>query len=293
MAHTDLTTLRLFLTVYRERNITRASEKEHIAPSAISRRISALEEQYNIVLFERGQSGVAPTEAAHALASYAQMLASTIFEMDENLTAFGKGRRGAVRIHCNSTALLTFVARDLRKFEADNPDIVLTLRECPSQEVLLGLREGHCEVGIFNSTVAPHDLTILVTRTSPLLLVMRADHPLAAREIISFPETFSYPFIALRESPSLSRIVDNTVFEANRPHFVQLRPSSFAGMREMVRNGFGIALMPEASCLPYAELEGLVCRPLSEPWAVSDMHICVRDEKNLSPAARRVVSCFL
>jgi DNA-binding transcriptional LysR family regulator len=42
MIRADLTTLRMFLAVYRQGNITKAAEREHIAPSAISKRIQDL-----------------------------------------------------------------------------------------------------------------------------------------------------------------------------------------------------------------------------------------------------------
>jgi DNA-binding transcriptional LysR family regulator len=54
----DLTTLRLFLAVYNFGNISKASEHENIAPSAISKRIQAFEAQLGAQLFYR-----------HALAS--------------------------------------------------------------------------------------------------------------------------------------------------------------------------------------------------------------------------------
>ncbi len=59
----DITTLRLFLAAVEEGNLAKAAEREHIAISAISRRISDLEARWGVQLLERHDRGVVPTAA--------------------------------------------------------------------------------------------------------------------------------------------------------------------------------------------------------------------------------------
>jgi hypothetical protein len=51
--HHDLLTLRLFVAVYEERSIAKAAEREHIAASAGSKRLSDLEATLKLELFRR------------------------------------------------------------------------------------------------------------------------------------------------------------------------------------------------------------------------------------------------
>lgn len=59
----DLITLRLFIAICEERNLTRASQREAIAASAVSKRMHDLEEALEVALFERHPTGMALTPA--------------------------------------------------------------------------------------------------------------------------------------------------------------------------------------------------------------------------------------
>ena len=54
----DLLTLRLFIAVCEERSINRAAAREHIAVSALSRRMSELEATLKVALLRRHTRGV-------------------------------------------------------------------------------------------------------------------------------------------------------------------------------------------------------------------------------------------
>ena len=63
----DPVSLRLFVAVMEEQAIARAAAREHIATSAASRRLSELEVQLQVRLFERSNRGITPTAAAYTL----------------------------------------------------------------------------------------------------------------------------------------------------------------------------------------------------------------------------------
>jgi len=56
-----------FLTLYEEQNFSKASTKLYITQQGLSRQIQALEDELNVVLFERSKQGVVPTEICETL----------------------------------------------------------------------------------------------------------------------------------------------------------------------------------------------------------------------------------
>jgi|GEM_PF-4231744 len=62
----DLTTLRLFIAVCEEKNLTRAAMREGIAASAVSKRMNDFEAAFDVSLFERLAKGMALTPAGAA-----------------------------------------------------------------------------------------------------------------------------------------------------------------------------------------------------------------------------------
>src|ERR1700710_199452 len=69
----DLTTLRLFIAVCEEQNLTRAAQREGIAASAVSKRMNDFELAFGVTLFKRLSKGMALTPAGEALLHHARV----------------------------------------------------------------------------------------------------------------------------------------------------------------------------------------------------------------------------
>ncbi len=72
MQNFNIVTIRIFLAVAREGSIGAAARREHIAASAVSRRISDLEQNLNVALIHRTPSGVSLTPAGEAFTRHCE-----------------------------------------------------------------------------------------------------------------------------------------------------------------------------------------------------------------------------
>lgn len=90
----DLLTLALFIAVVEEQSIAAAAEREHIAASAVSRRISELEAMLETDLFTRPSKGFMFTEAGVALLHHARTIQGAVAVM-----------RGLIRVSADSIVL--------------------------------------------------------------------------------------------------------------------------------------------------------------------------------------------
>ena len=70
----DSTSLRIFLTVARRLNFTRAAQDVHLSQSAVSRRIQQLEAELGVKLFELIGKTVSLTDAGRTLAKDGERL---------------------------------------------------------------------------------------------------------------------------------------------------------------------------------------------------------------------------
>src|ERR1700709_2652109 len=76
----DLTTLRLFMAVCEEQNLTKAAAREGIAASAVSKRMNDFELAFGVSLFARLSKGMAVTPAGEALLHHARV---TLLNVDK------------------------------------------------------------------------------------------------------------------------------------------------------------------------------------------------------------------
>lgn len=116
MRSIDPTSARLFLAVVEEGSIARAAAREHIVPSAISRRLAELEGQFGVALVERNRRGVIPTPAGEALTHHARMIQRATERMNEEMTEYLKGIRGHVRVRASASSLTAGLPSQLQSF---------------------------------------------------------------------------------------------------------------------------------------------------------------------------------
>ena len=94
----DLLTLKLFVAVVEEQGVAKAAEREHIAASAVSKRIADLEKAAKVQLFRRHHSGLRPTPAGHAFLHHARVLMRDLAQMDSEVGEYAQGVRGSLMI---------------------------------------------------------------------------------------------------------------------------------------------------------------------------------------------------
>ena len=88
----DILTLQLFVAIVEEQSIAKAAEKKHIAVSAVSRRISDMEEMLKVDLLYRHSKGIEPTSAGFALLDHARTILGNLSQLQTDLVGYRRAR---------------------------------------------------------------------------------------------------------------------------------------------------------------------------------------------------------
>lgn len=287
----DLLSFRVFLSVVEEGNIGRAAEREHIAASAISKRIQDLEAELGVRLLYRHVKGVTPTSAGEALTRHLRSLFAIVDRIKGELSEHAEGNRGRVIVHANGSAIVEFLATDLKAFGAEHPAVQVDLHEHLSPAVVRAVHEGVADLGVYDSAVeAPADLEVRPYRQDRLLAVLPREHPLAGEASLPFEALLDYEIISTQEGSSIAWLLNRAARKLNRPIRAALAVGSNEVVRCMVDAGRGIAILPEGFVKPYEGLLAIRGVPLSDRWAKRQLAICLRDPAGLTTAARRLLA---
>src|SRR3984957_4727212 len=127
MAEIDLNLLRVFDTLYEERNVTRAAARLFLTQSAVSHALARLRDVLGDPLFVRIPSGLQPTERAHqlaprlqvALAEIRSVVAAPIFDPAKTIRSF--------TISAGSPFCMLFVPRLIALARKSAPSITLQI----------------------------------------------------------------------------------------------------------------------------------------------------------------------
>ncbi len=168
----DLTSLQLFVAVCELGSIGRAAEREYIAASAVSKRLSDLEAAVDTALLYRHSRGVTLTPAGESLLHHARNVLYGLERMQGELSEYSDGVRGHVRMHATISSIVQFLPEDLGSFAREHSQIKIDLQEHLSADVLQAVHEGTADIGICNMGQAnPNGLQTRPYRTDHLVLV--------------------------------------------------------------------------------------------------------------------------
>jgi DNA-binding transcriptional LysR family regulator len=285
----DLLSLKLFVAVCEERSIAHAADREHIAASAVSKRISDLEGLLKASLFRRVPKGLELTPSAHALLSHARVVMGDIAQMESELADHAKGVCGEVRVHASVSTIVQHLPRDLRDFLSAHEAIRIEVEEGTSQQVVKAVAENASDIGIFGGCQPEPGLRVLPYRSDTLVTIMPVGHPLSDRASVKFADLIDYDLVGPRKGSYLDSLVLRAAADLNRVLKLRIRVNGFETVCSMTEAQLGVGLVPEYCAKRYAAAGRVVAIPLDEHWATRDWKICVRDVVSLPPPVRLLV----
>jgi DNA-binding transcriptional LysR family regulator len=285
----DLTDLSLFREVVEAGSITRGAERAHLALAAASTRIRSMEDAIGAALLVRSRQGVVPTQAGRTLLQHARIMLQQAERLREDLGAYAGGMAGQIRVLSNTNALTEFLPESLSSFLSEHPHVSVDLEERLSDEIVGLIAEGVADLGIVAGTVDAGALETYPFRRDRFVLVVATDHPLAKRAKVSFADVLDRDFVGLDRASALQRFLADKAARIGRPLRLRVQLRSFDAVCRMVECNVGVGIVPETTARRTARTMGIVPVVLSDPWAVRDLTICVRNMQELPPFARQLV----
>jgi DNA-binding transcriptional LysR family regulator len=284
--HFDLRDLELFVAVADAGSIARAAERSHTVASAVSKRLSDLEQSFGASLLVRGARGVELTPAGHALLSSARRMLHQARQLDEELHQYAAGVRGQVRIFANISAIVQFLPPVLASFAQTHPDIRIHLEEHISADIARAVVENIADIGIVSDAPNLEGLSVSAFREDELVVIARPQQFPEATRHIAFQQVLSHPLVSLHAESSLQQLLVRAAADAGCSLNLRIQVTSFDAVCAMVAAGLGIGVIPRAAGDPYLQSLGLVAVPLSDTWARRHLYLCVRSGEQLPTAAR-------
>ncbi len=289
MHRIDPYSARLFLSVIEEGSIARAAAREHIVPSAVSRRLAELESMFQVSLVERSAKGARPTPAGEALAHHARLLLRALERLDLEMTEYRRGVRGHVRVRVSASALATGLPRLLQAFMQGHEGVRLDLEEMDTPQVFREVSGGQADIGVAPDIVRHEGLQVFPYHRYDLCAVVPEGHPLARRETLYYRDMLAYDQAELTSGSALSVLLDAAASQHGAVKRTRIRAMGFESVCRMIGTGMGIGVGPSFLAPTHGPMYRLRFVPLDEPWAHPLICVVVRDLAGLPVAARGLV----
>lgn len=285
----DLTSLKLFIAIAECGNLTRAAEREHLAVSAVSKRIGELEKLVRTPLLQRHARGVSLTPAGQSLLHHARQIIALVQRMDIELGEYSTGVKGHVRLSAVASTLIQFLPEDIEAFLVQYPQVNVSLEERTGKAIVLAVADGSAEIGVVTDQTPLVGLHSVPYRRDRLMLGVPKGHPLARKKSAKFSEAAGYSFVGPHADSSLSILLNQAAKSCGLPLHQRVQVSSFDAMCCLVETRLGITLLPHGVLAPYADSGRLQIVTLNERWAERQFNLIVRDPDYLSPLAKTLL----
>ena len=289
--------LQYFIAVAEELSFSRAAVKLHVAQPSLSTQIKALEEEIGARLFERDKRHVSLTPAGRRFEKRAAMVLSLAESAKKEASSTEQGQLGTIDLGYTALSMFsTMLPHAIRRFQQQQPNVVVTLRELTSLEQLHELGERTLDVGVLRKVElsAPKGIRIVEWYRTPLVAAIPQDHPRTASGALSLADLKNEAFIMYPRRAGTGiywQVMDLCTTAGFRPRVVRevLESSTIIGL---VAAGVGIAIVPaDMNCIQFS---GVVYRRITDTGAYSALHLAQRgaDRNEHLASLRKVLQQF-
>lgn len=240
----NLYQLRTFIIIVECGSLSAAARRLNTTQPTVSRHLSALEREVGTTLLQRDTHRMSLTLTGHQVLANAKSIIELVEESENRLRAEQKQLEGHIRLFSTIDFGQSVVSRMIASFIEAHPGITIDLSY--SNRPIHMIEEGH-DVGIIAGNIT--DDSIIAKRIGSIQrLIVCSPSFLQGKQVDSPNDIESWPWVTLKGSQFDS--TNNMTFYTKEGQKQSISVSSVlategvTGIREAIRMGLGIALLP-------------------------------------------------
>ncbi len=266
----DLRTLRAFVTVGREGNVTRAAEHLHVTQPAVTLQLKRLAADTGLTLFRRTSTGLELTQEGALLAAKAEQVLAALTDFGQTAGRLSTGVRGKLRIGTIIDPEFTRLGAFLKALIENGPGIETTLRHGMSGDVPERLKRNELDAGFYLGDPRDYDPPTDVTGGSTASLFHSRALAQLTYCVVAPPSLASFvrganwlqlaslPWIGTPPASVHNRMLARLFTNLGVRQQIVAQVDQEASMIAMTRTGIGLSLCRESIALYEQQSHGLV-----------------------------------
>ena len=288
----ELRDLEYFLAVVEAKSVTLAARRVHAAQPTLSHALARLENELGERLLERkARSPLRLTDAGEIVAARARQALSAVTALKDDLASLRGHVGGQLRIAAIQSLSVTLLPGALSRLAREYPGIKPSVRTLAAESIARAVASGRADVGLLAGAprAALRGLSVRLLFEEPLVALMRKSDPLAKAKRLNLAQLSARELLLVPDGTFLSDIIHAACEQAGFSPRVRLTLASAEALRETVRAGLGITILPRGYASPSDR--DLVAVPLSRPTPKREVLLVERGPGQL--ATPRTVLAFV
>ena len=283
----EIKTLRYFLAVAREENMTRAAEILHVTQPTLSKQLKALEDELGKKLFTRHSFSIRLTEEGILLRNRAADLIGMADKIEQEFISLDDLTGGDLYFGLAESYQIQYLAREISSFKQNYPGLRYHITSGDTEQVIEKLDKGLLDFTVLAESPDPSKYEYVpFPDTDVWGLIIPADDKLAKKKTIRIDDLVSLPLFCSDQSWKN----DIPRWAGERMRDLHLEGSfrlSFNGSM-FTKEHLGY-LLTFNRLIDTSENSGLVFRPLS-PRLETTLYLVWKKYQTFSPIASRFLT---
>ncbi|WP_111496277.1 MULTISPECIES: LysR substrate-binding domain-containing protein [Marinobacter] len=292
-ARLKLRHLQLFMALDEHRNLHRAAESLSMNQPAASKLLNDLEDQLDVVLFERHPRGMTPNWYGEIMIRHARSILSQLTHTGEEINAMRQGNAGMVAVGSVMAPAVTLLTSAVERVHRELPGLKVRIDVDVSKRLVPRLIEGEFD---FVLSRIPEGFTaerfhFEEIGEEEICIVCRDGHPLLASPDLDMSALTTFPWTLQPPGALLRQRVDNLFLHhgVDPPRYIVDTPDFLVSLALVAKSDtltVTTRQVAEMLCAP----ERFQILPFGEPIKVQPYGLVTLRDKHLSPGAAALMS---
>jgi LysR family hydrogen peroxide-inducible transcriptional activator len=270
-----ITQLQYVLAIAEQKNFTKAAEKCFVTQPTLSTQIQKLEDELDVIIFNRNKKPIELTEVGKKIVAQARNIVSEA-ERIQDIVDQQKGFIGGeFRLGIIPTIMPTLLPMFLNNFIHKYPKVKLKIEELTTEEIIDRLNEGHLDAAIVATPLALESIKERVLYYEPFVAYIPQNHRLHQKDKIMASDLDIEDVLLLEDGHCFREGVINLCksFKKNIENKFQIESGSIETLIKLSNEGLGMTLLPYLHTLDIKEKLSVNLKHFEEPTPAREVGI--------------------
>ncbi|MCB0456492.1 MAG: LysR family transcriptional regulator [Flavobacteriaceae bacterium] len=270
-----ITQLKYVLAVAEHQNFTKAAEKTFVTQPTLSMQIQKLEEELDILIFDRSKKPIELTAVGKKIVNQAKNIVNESERMQDVVDQEKGFIGGDFKLGIIPTVMPTLLPMFLKTFTARYPKVHLKIEELSTEEIIHKLEEGHLDAAIAATPLQHETIKERVLYYEPFVGYIPESHRLSQKKQIETSDLDIDDILLLEDGHCFRDGVINLCRASKmaKNDSFQLESGSFETLIKLSHEGLGMTLLPYLHTLDISEKQQKNLRYFQEPPPAREVSI--------------------
>ena len=262
-----ITQLQYVLAVAEHRNFTLAAEKCFVTQPTLSMQIQKIEEELNILIFDRSKKPIQLTDIGKKIVNQAKNIVNEAGKI-KDIVEYQKGFIGGeFRLGIIPTVMPTLLPMFLNNFIKKYPKVKLIIEELNTNEIIFRLKNGHLDAAIAVTPLEDEKIKEIVLYFEPFVAYIPENNQISKKDEIEISDLNLGDILLLQDGHCFRDGILNLCKNQNSVSDTtfQLQSGSFETLIKLADEGLGTTLLPYLHTLDLNEKDKLKLRHFKDP----------------------------